>query len=163
MQPVESFPIVKPGLMDEAALCAFASRMAGALQAPLVIYLEGDLGAGKTTFCRALIQSLGHEGRVKSPTYGLLERYDLRSGSVLHLDLYRIGDPGELEYLAITDLFEDHTILLVEWPERGQGALPAPDLTIALGHEDDQRFVILRAHSKRGYAVCRASTDLASN
>ena len=150
-------------LMNESGLCAFATRLAGQLQTPVVIYLEGDLGAGKTTFCRALIQSLGHVGRVKSPTYGLLERYDLRSGNALHLDLYRIGDPGELEYLAITDLFEDSTILLVEWPERGQGALPMPDLTISLKHEHDKRFVSLKADSRRGYAVCRASTDTAFN
>ena len=163
MNAATPFPEFQPGLMDEPALASFAGRLAGQVQAPLVIYLEGDLGAGKTTLCRALIQALGHGGRVKSPTYGLLERYELEALNVLHLDLYRIGDPGELEYLAITDLFDDHTMLLVEWPERGTGALPAADVTIALRHEGDLRFVILRPHSERGYAVCRGLTDPASS
>lgn len=151
------------GRFDEPELAAFAQRLAGQVEPPLVIFLKGDLGAGKTTLCRALVQALGHEGRVKSPTYGLLERYELPALDVLHLDLYRIGDPGELEYLAIADLFDARTLLLVEWPERGKGALPQEDILIELEHSDDARFVYLKAYTQRGYAVCRALTEHSSS
>ncbi len=93
--------------LDEAAMTTLSRAVAGALQAPCTVYLRGSLGAGKTTFTRALIQALGHAGRVKSPTYGLLEHYELAGVNVLHLDLYRIGDPGELDFLGIEDLCDD--------------------------------------------------------
>lgn len=111
----------------EADLEIFANNFASKLQVPLVIWLQGDLGAGKTTFARALLHALGYEGRVKSPTYGLLEQYQLASMQVLHMDLYRISDPGELEFLGLEDLLDDRTILLVEWPDRGGEWLPKPD------------------------------------
>jgi tRNA threonylcarbamoyladenosine biosynthesis protein TsaE len=163
MTETTGFPGLDLGRLDEDQLAGFARRLASSLSPPLVVFLEGDLGAGKTTFCRALIQALGHTGRVKSPTYGLLERYELAELDVLHLDLYRIGDPGELEFLAIEDGFDDKTLLLVEWPERGQGALPEPDLVICLAHAHDARFVYLKPRTERGNAVCRASTDRASS
>jgi tRNA threonylcarbamoyladenosine biosynthesis protein TsaE len=157
------FPVTFVGRLDEAGLARFAARLARCVEVPMVLFLEGDLGAGKTTLCRALIQALGHAGRVKSPTYGLLERYELPALDVLHLDLYRIGDPGELAYLAIGDLFDERTLLLVEWPERGQGALPVADLIISLEYAHDERFVYLKPRTERGYAVCRASTNQASS
>ena len=125
-------PVFKPvrGALTfprEQDLELFATRLASALQTPQVIWLEGDLGAGKTAFARALIHALGYKGRVKSPTYGLLELYQLTSLQVLHLDLYRIGDPGELEFLGLTDLLSDQTILLIEWPDKGGQWLPEPD------------------------------------
>lgn len=112
---------------DEQQLESFASKFAFEIRAPLVLWLEGDLGAGKTTFARALIQALGYKGRVKSPTYGLLEQYQLGSLQVLHLDLYRINDPGELEFLGLADLLDEQTILLIEWPGNGGQWLPEPD------------------------------------
>ncbi len=146
--------------LDEAAMTALASRMAQRLVPPLVIFLNGDLGAGKTTFVRALIQGLGHQGRVKSPTYGLLEHYELAAMEVLHLDLYRIGDPGELEYLGISDLHAEHSLLVVEWPERGEGALPAPDLSLQLdeaGQGDRAgRRLSFYAHSDSGIELCES-------
>lgn len=153
---------IEAGRFDEPALVAFGQRLAAVIEPPFVLYLEGDLGAGKTTLCRALVQALGHPGRVKSPTYGLLERYELPRISVLHLDLYRIGDPGELEFLGIADLLDETSLLLVEWPAQGAGALPAADLLISLAHSDDARFVYLQPGSERGYAVCRALTEYSS-
>jgi tRNA threonylcarbamoyladenosine biosynthesis protein TsaE len=151
------------GRFDEPGLVEIGARLAGCLQAPLVIYLQGDLGAGKTTLARALIHALGHAGRVKSPTYGLLEHYELPAQDVLHLDLYRIGDPGELEFLGLEDLLSQRTVLLVEWPERGRGRLPGPDLTISLEHSEDARFVYLTAHSRHGRAVAAALGKFASS
>ena len=113
---------------SEQELEAFATDFSSGLHLPLVIWLEGDLGAGKTTFARGLIHALGYSGRVKSPTYGLLEQYLIGSMQVIHMDLYRISDPGELEFLAVEDLMDEQTILLVEWPDRGGEWLPRPDL-----------------------------------
>ena len=123
----------------------FANRLASGLHLPMVIWLEGDLGAGKTTFARGLIQALGYKGRVKSPTYGLLEHYQLDSLQVLHMDLYRISDPGELEFLGIEDLLDDRTILLIEWPDRGRGWLPDPDYIFEFSYAAEGRKLIWKA------------------
>lgn len=142
-------------ILDEQELTDLAARTAPQLEPPMVIYLEGDLGAGKTTFARALIRALGHPGRVKSPTYGLLEHYTLGDISVLHLDLYRIEDPGELEYLAVRDLYDERTVLLVEWPDRGAGYLPAPDLVLDFGETDEVRFIHCTPRSRRGRTIAQ--------
>jgi tRNA threonylcarbamoyladenosine biosynthesis protein TsaE len=117
----------------------FANKFACYIPRPLVIWLEGDLGAGKTTFARGLIHALGYQGRVKSPTYGLLEHYQLDSLQVLHMDLYRISDPGELEFLGIEDLLDDQTILLVEWPDKGGSWLPEPDFIFRFAYAGEGR------------------------
>ena len=111
----------------EEQLVLFANKFASVLEVPLVIWLEGDLGAGKTSFTRALIHALGYKGRVKSPTYGLLEHYQLMGLQALHLDLYRISDPGELEFLGLEDLMDEQSIVLIEWPDRGGSWLPDAD------------------------------------
>ena len=123
----------------EKDLELFANKFASDIKVPLVIWLEGDLGAGKTAFARALIHALGYSGRVKSPTYGLLEHYQLPGRQVLHMDLYRIGDPGELEFLGIPDLLDENTILLIEWPERGEGWIPNPDFVFRFAYADQGR------------------------
>jgi tRNA threonylcarbamoyladenosine biosynthesis protein TsaE len=128
--------MIFPGEQD---IEKFASEMASDLQLPLVIWLEGDLGAGKTTFARGLIHALGYKGRVKSPTYGLLEQYQLASLQVLHMDLYRISDPGELEFLGLADLLDDQTILLIEWPDKGGQWLPEPDFIFKFAYADQGR------------------------
>lgn len=103
------------------------------------IHLEGDLGAGKTTLVRGLLHALGHRGAVRSPTYTLLEPYEFPELTVLHLDLYRVADPEELENLGLREQSDARTLWLVEWPERGSGWLPPPDLQIVLDREGDGR------------------------
>lgn len=161
MKTEQSGPAGRQGRpMDEAAMTALAARLAKAIRPPLCIHLEGDLGAGKTTFVRALIQGLGYRGRVKSPTYGLLEHYDLPGFKVLHLDLYRIGDPDELEFLGIVDLYDEGTILLAEWPERGGGALPPADVELRFQHSGNHRLLMCQAHSSSGNALCHSFNRL---
>jgi len=140
-------------LPDEDALRQFSLEFGRYLQAPLVIYLQGDLGAGKTTFARALIQSLGYAGRVKSPTYGLLESYKAGGFDFLHLDLYRIESPAELEYLAIADQFNENGVLLVEWPEKAPAALPPPDIRLIFKDIELQRSVHFEAPSSLGLEI----------
>lgn len=137
---------------SEEDVQALARAAAGIVQPPLVLHLEGPLGAGKTVFARAFVHALGHEGRVKSPTYALLEQYPAcfasGPGQVLHVDLYRLADPEELEYVGLVDLLDDHTVLLVEWPEKGGAFVPPPGLVVRL-HDDpaeaapERRIVIL--------------------
>lgn len=138
---------------DEAAVAQLAAAFAQAVAPPLVIFLRGDLGAGKTTFARAYIHALGFEGYVKSPSYGLLETYRVGEQTVLHLDLYRIEDPEELEYLAVRDLFDAAAVLLVEWPDRGKNHLPPPDLVLDFLESNEVRFIQFTAVSGRGRAV----------
>ncbi|MEO6227421.1 MAG: tRNA (adenosine(37)-N6)-threonylcarbamoyltransferase complex ATPase subunit type 1 TsaE [Thermomonas sp.] len=118
-------------LPDADATAALGARLAASLPAHAVVELHGDLGAGKSTLARSLLRALGVTGTIRSPTYTLVEQYSLATGGMaLHLDLYRIGDPGELEFLGL-DAGEIR-LWLVEWPERGQGGLPLPDLRIHL-------------------------------
>jgi len=133
-------------LEDAEATAALGSRLAGALPERAVVHLHGDLGAGKSTLARALLRALGVTGTIRSPTYTLVEQYPLASGGLaLHLDLYRIGDPGELEFLGLDG---EARLWLVEWPERGRGALPPADLLIELAVEDNGRRCVL--HPRTG-------------
>lgn len=140
-------------LPDEAATAALAERVATVIGDGLVIYLHGDLGAGKTSFARALLMKLGVGERVKSPTYSLVESYRLPERTAWHLDLYRIADPGELEWLGLDALSDPAALVLVEWPERGQGALPAADLQIDLAYAGLGRKAAFSAMTPRGAAV----------
>lgn len=138
--------------VDEAQLSALAVRLAARVRDGGVLYLVGELGAGKTTFARALLRALGVGERVKSPTYSLIESYRAGALDVHHLDLYRIADPGELEWLGLPELAGAAALLVVEWPERGAGALPAPDLVIELRHAQTRRDLCAAARSARGEA-----------
>ncbi len=118
--------------------------------AQAVVHLQGDLGAGKSTLARALLRALGVQGSIRSPTYTLIERYPLETGEAWHLDLYRIGNAGELDFLGLDEGAAD--LWLVEWPERGAGGLPPVDLVVALEIDGHGRRGSLQAHSEAGHA-----------
>jgi len=145
-------------LPDEDATTALGGRLASLLPGGLVMYLHGDLGAGKTTFARAFLRALGVGERVKSPTYSLVEGYDIGDRRAFHLDLYRIADPGELEWLGLDSLAEPGAIVLVEWPERGTGALPPADLEIHFRHEATGRAVRFEPFTERGRRMVQGMT-----
>ena len=146
-------------LQSEAATLALAARLAGLLHGGMVVFLQGDLGAGKTTFCRGLIQALGHPGAVKSPTYTLVEPYQLAELQVYHFDLYRLHDPEELEFMGIRDYFNPNSLCLIEWPERGAGYLPQADLQLQLTQQGELRNVQLIAGSQAGSKIITILTD----
>jgi tRNA threonylcarbamoyladenosine biosynthesis protein TsaE len=129
---------------------AFGERLAALLRPQFVLYLEGDLGTGKTTLTRGLLRGLGHQGPARSPTYTLVEPYELDSARLYHLDLYRVSDPEELDYLGVRDLAGEDAVLVVEWPERGQGTLPPPDLTINIDYRGGGRALRLRPWTDAG-------------
>lgn len=129
------------------------AAIAAALDGGCVIYLYGDLGAGKTTLARGFLRALGHRGTVKSPTYTLMEPYEVAGMRLFHLDLYRLSDPGELEYLGVRDLLESNNVLLVEWPEQGAGALPKADIEIHIRYLDEGRELQIQAKGERGEAL----------
>ncbi len=142
-------------LADAAATEALGALLAVALPAG-VVYLYGDLGAGKTTLARGLLRARDVEGPVRSPTYTLLEPYATDGGTVLHLDLYRLADPEELHFLGIEEVEGAETLALVEWPERGTGVLPAADLSIVLDYIGGARRATVSAETARGRAALAA-------
>ena len=145
-------------LNNEADTVAFGHQLASCLMEGGVIFLHGDLGAGKTTLTRGVIQGLGHKGNVKSPTYTLVEPYDLQNISAYHFDLYRLADPEELEFMGIRDYFNDDAICLIEWPEKGEGFIPEPDLDITLEYLDEKRQIKCVSRSEKGVNLLQKIT-----
>ncbi|MFV8819114.1 tRNA (adenosine(37)-N6)-threonylcarbamoyltransferase complex ATPase subunit type 1 TsaE [Haliea sp. E17] len=137
-------------LPDETAMVACGGQIAAALAPGSVVFLEGDLGMGKTTLSRGILRGFGHAGAVKSPTYTLVEPYELPGQNVYHFDLYRLGDPEELEFMGIRDYFSADAICLVEWPERGMGVLPPADIVINIERRGAGRALQLAGQSAQG-------------
>ena len=131
------------------------ARLAQVISENGIIYLRGDLGSGKTTLARGFLHALGHRGAVKSPTYTLVEPYILGNQRIFHLDLYRLADPEELEFIGLRDLLDGAALLLVEWPERGRGVLPEADLDIFLDYQAEARCCRFRAISKIGETILK--------
>ncbi len=139
-------------LPDPDATARLGAALAASRPARAVVFLHGDLGAGKSTLARAWLRALGVAGAIKSPTYALVERYPIPGGEAAHLDLYRLAAAAELDFLGLDDLAADATLWLVEWPERGAGSLPAPDLHVALAAAGAGRLAVLEAGSPEGEA-----------
>lgn len=142
-------------IADENAMLAFAQKLAQAIRQvssenALVFYLNGDLGAGKTTLSRGIVQAFGHQGNVKSPTYTLVEEYHLAEKHIYHFDLYRLSDPEELEFMGIRDYFSPNSLCLIEWAEKGEGLLEQADLLINIAYADTARQIELVAQTEQG-------------
>ena len=140
-------------LADDRATLTLGAMLANACTGNILVFLVGDLGAGKTTLVRGWLNGMGFSGTVKSPTYTLVEPYEFAERHLYHFDLYRLGDPDELEYLGGRDYFSGDAICLVEWPERGQGWLPEPDLVIELAVQGEGRKASLIANTELGSAI----------
>jgi tRNA threonylcarbamoyladenosine biosynthesis protein TsaE len=148
-------------LADEAETIAAGALISRAMSSG-VLFLHGNLGMGKTTLARGVIQSLGHQGAVKSPTYTLVEPYEFDDRRVYHFDLYRLGDPEELEYMGIRDYFENSSLCLVEWSEKGEGFLPAADLDLFLEPEALGRKITIYARTELGQSTVQRLQELRS-
>lgn len=137
-------------LVDEAATLAAGRQLARGLGGGVIVTLHGDLGAGKTTLTRGVLAGLGHVGRVRSPTYTLVEPYELPTLAVYHFDLYRFADPAEWRDAGFAEYFGPHSLCLLEWPEKAQGCLPPADLAIDLDLDGDGRQLTVTALTPRG-------------
>lgn len=135
---------------NEQEMLAFGQRLAKFLLPGVIIHLKGPLGAGKTTLTRAILQGLGHTGNVKSPTYTLVEPYEIDHKIVYHFDLYRLEDPRELDEMGIRDYFSQDNICIIEWPERAGGMLPEPDVLIEIEFAGEGRDVEVSANTQKG-------------
>jgi len=143
-------------LPDEAATVAFGKTLANACHGRGLLTLSGDLGTGKTTLSRGLVQAHGHTGAVKSPTYTIVEPYDLGDIRIFHFDLYRLEDPEELEFIGLWDYLDQEALIIVEWPERAAGVLPAPDVEIDIAVKDAGRMLTINSGSDRGQQILAA-------
>jgi tRNA threonylcarbamoyladenosine biosynthesis protein TsaE len=142
--------LISINLADESATVALAQRLAARLKPGIVIYLHGDLGAGKTTLVRAVLNALGYSGRVKSPTYTLVEPYNAAGLEFRHFDLYRLHDEEEWEAAGFRDEFDGHNIFFIEWPEHAQGLIPQADVEIMFEILPHGRNVEIRGNTPTG-------------
>ncbi|PCH86103.1 MAG: tRNA (adenosine(37)-N6)-threonylcarbamoyltransferase complex ATPase subunit type 1 TsaE [Piscirickettsiaceae bacterium] len=131
-------------IKHEADMLAAGATFANTLTPGMLVFLVGDLGAGKTTFVRGALKELGHQGSVKSPTYNIVEPYELAGQSLYHFDLYRVSDAEELEYMGIRDYLTAESIAFVEWPNRGEGVLPEADIVINIDIQGEERTLTIK-------------------
>ena len=143
---------VSLSVATEADMEALGGRFASALGNLKLVTLDGPLGAGKTTLVRGLLHALGHRGTVKSPTFTLVEPYEINSQGFYHFDLYRLNDPQELEFLGVRDYLAGPDLCVIEWAERAGRLLPAPDVAVMIAPANDGRSVTVTAHTPRGAA-----------
>lgn len=144
---------------DENGQVAFGESLGRALGGHGRVHLTGELGAGKTTLTRGLLRAHGYMGAVKSPTYTLVEPYELDDARIHHFDLYRLGDPEELEFIGARDLLSDEALCVIEWPERGEGWLPPADLSIELAIAGNGRLARVAGGSEHGHRVLARLLD----
>ncbi len=145
---MENF-FVKLNIPNETAMLALGKKLAAVCDRA-IIFLHGELGAGKTTLTRGFLQGLGVKNHVKSPTYTLVESYQLNDRMIYHFDFYRVRDPRELDFMGIQDYFDQDALCLIEWPEQGGNLLPAPDLSCYIEQINHGRGVKLVPRSVRG-------------
>ncbi len=149
-----TYNIPTPKAMEE-----LGANLARVCDKRSVVHLDGELGVGKTTLVRGFLHALGHTGIVKSPTYTLVEPYQLNGHKIYHFDFYRLGDPEELEYLGIRDYLEDNVICLIEWPEQGGQFTPSADVQVSISYRSKTRILKLQACNQTGQRII---TNLAS-
>ncbi len=133
----------------------FGAALAACLTGQTSVHIAGPLGAGKTTLCRGIIRAMGHQGAVKSPTFTLVEPYEINGRHVFHFDLYRLNDPRELEYIGVDEYFGEESFCLVEWPERAAGQLPPQDVDIQIDIVGQMRDLHISANSLHGERICQ--------
>jgi tRNA threonylcarbamoyladenosine biosynthesis protein TsaE len=151
---------IEKDVYGEVAMEGLGEVASSALKMGGVVYLEGDLGMGKTTLVRGVLRGLGYQGPVKSPTYTIVEPYELPSLEVYHFDLYRVSDAEELEFMGIRDYFTESGLCLIEWAEMGRGALPEADLVVSLNLIRQGRHVSLEAQTEKGLAALKVLQEV---
>ncbi|REG81623.1 tRNA (adenosine(37)-N6)-threonylcarbamoyltransferase complex ATPase subunit type 1 TsaE [Marinomonas pollencensis] len=151
---------VEKEVYGEEAMEAFGAGLAQAFNKGAVVYLEGDLGMGKTTMVRGVLRGLGYEGPVKSPTYTLVEPYEFTDLEVFHFDLYRVGDAEELEYMGIRDYFTERGVCLIEWAEMGLGVLPEADVIVSIERIAQGRKVVVASGTEKGSLALRSLSEV---
>ena len=152
--------MIKFELKSEKEMLGLGGMLAILLHGEGVIHLSGGLGAGKTTLCRGILRAMGHSGAVKSPTFTLVEPYQISDSEVYHFDLYRLADPSELDYIGIDEYFGKNKLCLIEWPEKAEGYLPQQDLEINIDVLGEKRIIDVRANSQSGEKICTQLTEL---
>lgn len=140
-------------LRNESQTLELGAILFRSMRQPVRIYLYGDLGVGKTTLVRGFLRARGYSGPVKSPTFTLVEEYQFPEWRLVHFDLYRLADPEELEWIGIRDYFSGRCVCFIEWPDRGNGFLPQPDLLIHLTIDGDRRSAYFDPKSSAGYKI----------
>ena len=152
--------MIQIAVANEKAMLVLGRHLAELLKGSGSVFVSGDLGSGKTTLCRGMLHAMGHVGAVKSPTFTLVEPYKIQGTEVSHFDLYRLSDPGELDYIGIEEYFSRKGLCLVEWPEKAEGRLPQHDMEITIDVRGEKRNISIQAMSADGETVCESLAQI---